>query len=53
MNWQKIILIAILWAQTCLVIGLLIGSLTFKQFIDIQVSIIMLLLPSPLNKNND
>jgi hypothetical protein len=55
---QKIILLALLWAQTCLVIGIFAGVLSFRDFIAIQVSLIMLLVPSPLlqdknNKNND
>ena len=52
---QKIILLGLLWAQTCLVIGIFVGVVTVRDFIAIQVSLIMLLIPSPLvqNKNNE
>jgi hypothetical protein len=52
---QKVILLALIWAQTCLVIGIFAGVLSFRDFIAIQVSLIMLLVPSPFvqNKNND
>jgi len=52
---QKVILLGLLWAQTCLVIGVFTGVLSFRDFTAIQVSLIMLLVPSPLvqNKNNE
>jgi hypothetical protein len=50
---QKIILLGLLWAQTCLVIGIFTRVLSFRDFIAIQVSLIMLLVPSPLLQNKD
>jgi len=54
MTWQQIILGLIVWAQTCLIFGVLLNQITFEKFISIQLSIIMLLLPSPFkDKDNN
>jgi len=52
--WQKVIIGLVIWAQTCLALGVALGVLSFREFISIQVSLIMLLLPSPiLKRDND
>jgi hypothetical protein len=51
MTREKLIIGLIFWIQTCLALGVLTGTLTFRDFIAIQVSIITLLVPSPIFQN--
>jgi hypothetical protein len=53
MTREKLIMGSILWVQTCLALGVLTGTLTFRDFIAIQVSIITLLVPSPIFQNKE
>jgi len=53
MNWQKIAIFLILWAQICLIFGVFLGQISFEKFISIQVSVIMLLVPSPIHDKRD
>jgi len=53
MTKEKLIVGSIFWVQTCLALGVLTGALTFRDFIAIQVSIIMLLVPSPILQNKE
>jgi hypothetical protein len=53
MNYQKLILGSIIWIQTCLTLGVFSGALSFKDWIAIQVSLIMLLVPSPVVQNKE
>jgi hypothetical protein len=59
MSFKQLVLGSILWAQTCLALGVLSGVLSAKDFITIQVSLIMLISPSPIlqdkgnKKDND
>jgi hypothetical protein len=58
MTREKLIVGSIVWVQICLTLGVFTGTLTFRDFIAIQVSLIMLVIPSPIlqngkEKNND
>jgi len=53
MNWQKIAIILIIWAQMCLMFGVLLNQISFEKFISIQISIIMLLIPSPIHDRDN
>jgi|YNPBryunderm2012_1023409.scaffolds.fasta_scaffold19876_2 hypothetical protein len=51
MTSQKLILGLLIWIQTCLTLGVFGGALNFNDWIAIQVSLIMLLIPSPIVQN--
>jgi len=53
MNWQKVAVFLIVWAQTCLMFGVLLNQINFEKFISIQISIIMLLVPSPIHDKDN
>jgi hypothetical protein len=53
MTSQKLILGSLIWIQTCLTLGVFSGALNFKDWIAIQVSLIMFLIPSPIVQNKE
>jgi len=53
MLFKQLVLGSILWAQTCLALGVLSGVLSVKDFITIQVSLVMLLIPSPILQDRE
>jgi len=53
MTREKLIAGSIFWVQICLALGVLTGTLTFRDFIAIQVSIVMLLVPSPILQSKE
>jgi hypothetical protein len=53
MTSKKLILGLIIWIQTCLTLGVFSGALNFKDWIAIQISLIMLLVPSPMVQNKE
>jgi hypothetical protein len=53
MTSQKLILGSLIWIQTCLTLGVFSGALNFRDWIAIQVSLIMLLIPSPIVQNKE
>jgi hypothetical protein len=53
MSFKQLVLISIFWAQTCLALGVLSGVLSVKDFITTQVSLIMLISPSPILQDRE
>jgi len=48
MTWKSIALSLIIWIQVCLVLGVLFNQISFEKFLSLQISVILLILPSPL-----